>query len=72
MSLYHGLREITRHFAKKSMIFTGYCQKQAARISLFNRKFEKARLFALIFKLNFAAYVNSPVLSSKFQTVFAT
>ena len=54
------------------MIFTGYCQKEAARISLFNRKFEKAWLSALIFKFSLAAYVNSPVLSSKFQTVFAT
>jgi len=48
------------------MIFTGYCQKQAARISLFNRNFEKAWLSALIFKLNFAAYASSALSNSKF------
>lgn len=71
-SLYHDCEEITSNSAKKSMIFTGYCQNQAAQISLFNRKFEKAWLSALIFEFSLAAYVNSPVLSSKFQTVFAT
>jgi len=72
MLLYHGSREITSHFAKKSMIFTGYCQKQAARISLFNRNFEKAWLSVPIFKFYSAAYVNSPVSNSKFQLVFIT
>ena len=72
MSLYHDCEEITSSLAKKSMIFTGYCQKQAARISLFNRKFEKAWLSVPIFKFYSAAYVNSPVSSRKCQTVFAT
>lgn len=72
MSLYHNCEEIASHFAKKSMIFTGYCQKQTARISLFNRKFEKAWLSVPIFKFYSAAYVNSPVSSKKCQTAFIT
>ena len=72
MSLYHGLLEITSRFAKKSMIFTGYCQKRAAQISLLNENFEKAWLSAFIFKLSFAAYASSALSNSKFQLTFIT
>lgn len=40
--LYHDREEITSNSAK--MAFTGYCQKQATQISLFNENFEKAWL----------------------------
>ena len=72
MLLYHDCEEITSNSAKKSMIFTGYCQKEAARISLFNRKFEKAWLSALIFKFSLAAYASSALSNSKFQLTFIT
>ena len=58
MLLYHGSQKNTSSLAKKSMIFTGYCQKQAKRISLSNENFEKAWFSAPIFKFSLAADKN--------------
>lgn len=72
MSLYHGFKKNTSSLAKKSMIFTEYCQKRAAQISLLNENFEKAWLFALIFKFNLAADKNMAFSNCKVLTAFIT
>lgn len=51
MLLYHDCEGIASNSTTKSMVFTGYCQKYATQISLFNKNFEKAWLSAPILGL---------------------